>query len=330
MDQWDSLFGHRKTERKHLPRPHPLSSPDLLPALMPEPWHLLASARDLIKAVEHGDRDLVLLDCRHVLTHPDEGPKMYAEGHIPGAFHAHVDKDLSGPVGPGTGRHPLPSREALQDHVETWGIKPKTQVVAYDDQGGAFAARAWWLFRHHGHERVAVLDGGLPAYLKAGGTLTTEAPKRPRSQYPLRKGRLSTVDPRQLERIVPVSDGSLLDARDPPRYRGETEPIDPVAGHIPGAVNVPFKWNLRSDGRFRDADELRALYESILGNRDPRETTVYCGSGVTAVHNILAMEIAGLKGAALYPGSWSQWVSDPSRPIARPSNQTASKTEQRP
>lgn len=284
---------------------------------MPGPWRLLVKADDLVKRLDNPEGDLLLLDCRHSLTDAEAGPKAYEGGHIPGAVHAHVDQDLSGPVTAQTGRHPLPSLESFQDRLQSWGLTPETQVVAYDDMGGAFAARAWWLLRHHGHDKVAVLDGGLSAYDQAGAKLTREIPKRERSTYNLSQGRLPMIQTPDLEREVPVKTGRLLDARDPERFRGEVEPIDPVAGHIPGAVNVPFKWNLTKEGRFRDADELRALYESVLGSRDPRETAVYCGSGVTAVHNILAMEVAGLKGVALYPGSWSEWVTDRERGVAR-------------
>lgn len=281
-------------------------------------WRLLVSPRDLREAVELEKRDdLVVLDCRHALTDPAAGRRAYEEAHIPGAVHAHVDEDLSGPMGERTGRHPLPSLERFQDRVEGWGITPQTQVVSYDDMGGAFAARAWWLLRHHGHDQVAVLDGGMPAYEQIGGRLTAQVPETTRSRYPLKPGRSPVVLAKELEKRVPVSPGELLDARDPERYRGETEPIDPVAGHIPGAVNMPFKANLGADGKFRAPDELRALYEKILGGRDPREVAVYCGSGVTAVHDILAMELADLEGAALYPGSWSEWVSDPERPVTR-------------
>ncbi len=284
---------------------------------MPEPWRLLVSPDELVKRLEKPAEDLLLLDCRHSLTDPETGPRAYEEGHIPGAVHAHVDRDLSGPVTATTGRHPLPSRGSLEDRLAAWGLTPETQVVAYDDMGGAFAARAWWLLRHHGHDKVAVLDGGLPLFTDAGGRLTKQVPQRRHTEVRLQSGRLPVVQAHQLEQEMPVEPGRLLDARDPERYRGEVEPIDPVAGHIPGALNVPFKQNLTKEGRFRDAVALRALYEAVLGSRDPRETAVYCGSGVTAVHNILAMEVAGLKGAALYPGSWSEWVTGEDRPVAK-------------
>ncbi len=286
--------------------------------MMTTSWRQVIPASNLVEIVEDPEQaeQCVILDCRHVLTHPDEGGKAYQKNHIPGAVHAHVDNDLSGPVGRRTGRHPLPEARQFQKRVESWGITPDTQVVAYDDVGGAFAARAWWLLQYHGHKRVAVLDGGLPAYLESGGRLTTEAPKRKPSGYPMQPGSRQVVDAKQLEREVPVKRGRLVDARDPERYRGEKEPIDPVAGHIPGAVNVPFKQNLTPDGRFRAPDELKVIYEDALG-RAPDGPVVYCGSGVTAVHNILAMELAGLPGAALYPGSWSEWVADPERPVAQ-------------
>lgn len=281
-------------------------------------WRQLITAPELLEITDGPEPmdEFVILDCRHVFTHPSEGRKAYHRGHIPGAVHAHVDDDLSGPVRPGTGRHPLPTMEEFQKCVEAWGITTDTQVVAYDDVGGAFAARAWWLLRHHGHEAVAVLDGGLQAFLESGGRLTTQIPDRSPSEYPVHPGCMPVVTTGQLETQVPATQGPLIDARDPERYRGEKEPIDPVAGHIPGALNIPFKKHLTPDGRFRAPDELRMLYEEALGNLS-QPATFYCGSGVTAVHGILAMELAGLPGAVLYPGSWSEWITDPERPVAR-------------
>lgn len=282
---------------------------------MAGPWHTLVDAKDLKAHLD--DPDLVLLDCRHDLSDPEAGPRVYEEAHLPDAVHAHIDRDLAGPMTGTNGRHPLPDPYAFRKTLGNWGIDLDKQVVAYDGSGGAFAARAWWLLRHYGHDKVAVLDGGIRAWERIGGALTGEPPEPVPTEFLGAPGHLPTVDAESLLQRVPVADGVLIDARDPERYRGDVEPIDPAAGHIPGAVNVPFKGNLGSDGRFKAPDELYARYEHALGGRHPEEAAVYCGSGVTAAHDVLAMEIAGLRGVALYPGSWSEWCADRSRPVAK-------------
>jgi len=274
----------------------------------------LVSCETLFENIE--DPAWVVFDCRHQLTEPDWGAKQYSKAHIPGAFRAHVDRDLSGPVGDGRrGRHPLPL--AFARFLAVHGVGPDTQVVAYDDAGGAWAARVWWLARHHGHPHVAVLDGGLERWKRLGLPLSS-GHERPRRQgaFQGRPGAMPTVDTAGVE--AAVEDGSLrlVDARAAERFRGESEPVDPVAGHIPGAVSLPFSGNLGNDGRFLSPDELRVRYEAA--GVAVEGSAVYCGSGVTAAQTVLAMEVAGLGTPALYPGSWSEWCRPADgRPVAR-------------
>lgn len=256
-----------------------------------------------------------IFDCRCSASDPSIGAKLYREGHLPGARHADLDRVLAAKPGPYTGRHPLPDPDALAAWLGREGVGETTQIVAYDDAGGAFAARLWWLARWLGHEAAAVLDGGMRAWEAAGGHLesgTADAPGPTR--FPRRKPLAAEADVHEVTRIVSnLHPGRLLDARDRRRYLGEHEPIDPVAGHIPGARNHPFKENLDADGRFLSRQQLRLRFAPLV--RDPGQMVHYCGSGVTACHNVLAMEHAGLTGSRLYPGSWSEWIRDPGRPI---------------
>jgi thiosulfate/3-mercaptopyruvate sulfurtransferase len=275
--------------------------------------------RNLISAAElqahrASGAPLVLLDCSFDLADPGAGERAHAEAHLPGALYVHLDRDLSGAKTSANGRHPLPARRALAGRAGAWGIAPGVQVVCYDAQGMPYAARAWWLLRWLGHEAVAVLDGGPAAWVAAGGTLTREA-ALPQAQppYPPRPAAMPTVDAAEL--LDQLGRRPVLDARAAERFRGETEPLDPVAGHIPGALNRFFKNNLQPDGRFKPADALRSEFEALLTT--PAQLVHQCGSGVTACHNLLAMEHAGLIGSALYPGSWSEWCADPARPVAR-------------
>jgi thiosulfate/3-mercaptopyruvate sulfurtransferase len=256
---------------------------------------------------------LVLLDCSFDLADAAAGERAYAAGHLPGARYVHLDRDLSGPKTGANGRHPLPDRQALARRAGEWGIAPGVQVVCYDGQGMPYAARAWWLLRWLGHDAVAVLDGGLQAWLADGGQTSTAVPA-PTGQapYPSAAAALPTVDAPTLLREL--GRRLIVDARAGERFRGEIEPLDPVAGHIPGARNRFFKDNLRADGRFKNAAQLRAEFEAA--GLDARQVVHQCGSGVTACHNLLAMEYAGLSGSALYPGSWSEWCADPQRPVA--------------
>jgi thiosulfate/3-mercaptopyruvate sulfurtransferase len=263
----------------------------------------------------------VLVDCRATLSDPVEGPRRYSAGHLPGARYAHLDTDLSGPVTASSGRHPLPDPAVLADRFGRWGIGPDTQVVAYDDAGGAYAARLWWLLRWLGHDQVAVLDGGVPAWVAAGHALVAGVPEvNARHFIGAPRDGLWLDVAEVLELVEGDRSGLLVDARGAARYAGAEEPIDPVAGHIAGAINLPFTGNLGADGKFLAPTELAARYRAALAGRSPDEVVGYCGSGVTACHVLLAMEHAGLPGARLYAGSWSEWLRDPARPLRTGAN----------
>ena len=276
----------------------------------------LISAADLCAHL-HDDR-WVILDCRHDLMNPNAGREAYAIGHIQNAQFAHVDSDLSGAKagadGVFRGRHPLPERAALIETLRGWGIADDTQVVAYDAHGGMFAARLWWLLRWVGHPAVAVLDGGLPAWQAQGLPLVTMAVKRSGGTIVDKPSLMHTVTVEDVESNLVTQTRVVVDARAPDRFRGENETIDPVGGHIPGARNRFFKDNLTADGRFKDAAQLKQEFSPLFAAAP--QAIMQCGSGVTACHNLLALEIAGLPGAALYPGSWSEWCADPARPVA--------------
>jgi thiosulfate/3-mercaptopyruvate sulfurtransferase len=261
------------------------------------------------------DHDWCVVDCRHDLTDFAAGYREYRAGHIPGATFAHVEEDLAGEITPTTGRHPLPVPDHLVTIFREWGISNDTQIVAYDAQGGQFAGRLWWLARWLGHDRVALLDGGWQAWLKAADWSSIEEPDRSEGSFTARPSRVPVVDAAQVL-ATRGDDGTLLiDARAPERYEGRVEPIDPVAGHIPGAVNRFWQTNLEQ-GCFKSPAQLRAEFDALLAGRAPDQVIHACGSGVTAAHNVLAMEIAGLTGSALYAGSWSEWIRDPARPVA--------------
>lgn len=268
-------------------------------------------------AAHLADPDWVAVDCRFTLADPGRGEQAYRAGHIPGAVYAHLDRDLAGPVVPGdTGRHPLPEIAAFAQTLGGWGIGPGVQVVAYDDAGGAIAARLWWMLHWLGHEAAAVLDGGWQAWIAAGQPVRSGRETRTARSFTPHPRASMLADTEEVLRLRVEPAARLLDARSADRYRGENETIDPVAGHIAGAVSAPFAENLGPDGRFRAPDALRTRYESILGEAPPDAAVVYCGSGVTAAHDVLAMAHAGMNGARLYAGSWSEWITEPSRPIA--------------
>jgi thiosulfate/3-mercaptopyruvate sulfurtransferase len=262
------------------------------------------------------DPALVVFDCRHDLMQPDKGAQAYREGHVPGARFAHSDRDLSGAKTGKTGRHPLPDPALFMAWLGANGVDAGKQVVAYDYVGGASATRLWWMLRWLGHQSVAVLDGGWEAWTAAGAPVTAELPSVARTSF-TGAPRAMSVDVAYILAHLDDQAVTVVDARAPERYRGETEPIDPVAGHIPGALNRLYKNNLDASGRFKPAATLRAEFEALLAGRKPEQIVHQCGSGVSACHNILAMEIAGLPGSRLYPGSWSEWCADSSRPIAK-------------
>lgn len=260
---------------------------------------------------------LLLLDCSFELSDPTAGRRAYAAGHLPGAHYVHLDETLSAPKTGDNGRHPLPTREVFAQSMAALGLSPQMQVVVYDNAGGMYAARLWWMLRWIGHSAVAVLDGGVAAWTASGRALTTDVPAaQPVASVALREPLVSTVDYEAVRANLDTGRLLLVDARGADRFRGENETMDPVGGHIPGAVNRPFKDNLGADGRFKPADQLRAEFEAVCGGRPAHEIVGQCGSGVSACHNLLAMEAAGLSGAALYPGSWSEWCKRPGAPVA--------------
>ncbi len=268
------------------------------------------------------DADWVSVDCRFELARPEWGGQAWAAGHIPRALYAHLDRDLSGPRTAASGRHPLPDPGALAETFSGFGIDGEVQVVAYDQGGGAYAARLWWLLRWLGHTRVAVLDGGFAAWERARLPVSTVAKARPARRFEARCRPGWVVTTEAIAAALAAgglarADPLLIDARGADRFAGENETIDPVAGHIPGAHNHPYAGNLDALGQFRSPDELRRAWSASLRGRPPAAVVAMCGSGVTACHNLLALEIAGLGGARLYAGSWSEWIRDPARAVAR-------------
>jgi len=303
-----------------------MTTASLHPAVLPLPTPLV-SAQELLVAHAAGSRP-VLVDCSFDLANPGAsgqahssgaGELAYANGHLPGAVYAHLERDLSGAKTGQNGRHPLPARADWAATLARLGVTPGSHVVTYDSQGGMFAARAWWMLLWVGHRAVSVLDGGLPAWKAAGGEIESgerPSPTAPAAStlppYPIADSLVRTIDADAL--LKSLGRVTVLDARAGERFRGEVEPLDARAGHIPGARSRFFKDNLDASGRFRPAHELRADFTAF--GAAPESLVHQCGSGVTAAHNLLAMEIAGLTGAALYPGSWSEWSCDPARPIA--------------
>ena len=272
-----------------------------------------------VLAAHLDDPQWVVFDCRSVLGDAEAGPRRYAEGHIPGAHYLNLERDLSSPITPQTGRHPLPDPELLAASLGKAGVGQTTQVAAYDDMGGAYAARLWWLLRWLGHLQVAVLNGGWQQWLKEERTVSRDLPVPTPQAFPyhgVKPGVYLTTD-EVLQIVRGRHPGLLVDARAENRYRGEGETVDPVAGHVPGAINLPFAGNLAEDGRFSHPAALRQRYQAALGAIQPDSAVFMCGSGVTACHNLLAMELAGMKGARLYAGSWSEWIRDPARPVAK-------------
>ena len=276
----------------------------------------LVSCADL--SAHLNDPDWRVFDCRHQLSDVEFGEKAYAEGHLPGAFFMHLDRDLSSPMTGENGRHPLPGVQRLADKLGLAGVSRTTQVVVYDDAGAMIAGRLWWLLRWLGHDKVAVLDGGIAQWTKEGRPLATDQPASAQTVFVAEQREwLVSAD----EVLAAIENGGergelcLVDARAPDRFRGENETLDPVGGHIPGARNRFFRDNLAPEGLFKSAPELRKEWLEILPEKSAESSVMYCGSGVSACHNVLALAIAGLNGARLYAGSWSEWCSDPGRPV---------------
>lgn len=265
-----------------------------------------------------GEPRVAVVDCRFDLMNPEAGRRAYLEAHIPGARYADLNRDLAAPVGLGSGRHPLPSPETFARKLGELGVGNGTQVIAYDEVNGSFAARLWWMLRWLGHDAVAVLDGGIKAWTQAGGALQSGEVDFPRQHFSPRANAQAVVNTaEELDPLLHRQHALLVDARAPERFAGKLEPIDPVAGHVPGAVNHPFSANLDADGFFLPADELTRRWRERLAGAHPKDLIAMCGSGVTACHNLLGLEVAGLPGGRLYAGSWSEWIRDPRRPVAR-------------
>jgi thiosulfate/3-mercaptopyruvate sulfurtransferase len=274
--------------------------------------------RTLISASElhhFSQSDRVIIDCRFSLANSEAGSYAYRHGHIPNARYAHLDNDLSSRITDTTGRHPLPDFKELAKKLGAWGVSNHSQVVVYDDAGGAFAGRLWWLLRALGHDKVAVLDGGIKQWQQSGYSITTTLPRiKPASFRPYINDNL-WLTANQVENQLARKTITLIDARTPERYRGEQETIDPVAGHIPHALNRAFQRNLNAQGLFLAPEILRAQFNQLIGNTTPEQVVHYCGSGVTACHNVLAMEHAGLSESKLYAGSWSEWIRNKNRAV---------------
>lgn len=281
-------------------------------------WTTLVQAETLAMALSRSD--IAIVDCRFSLLDPSAGEQAYQSSHLPGASYAHLERDLSDMTPSGDGRHPWPSVAQLTNRLSRWGIGPTTQVIAYDDGDGAYAARLWFLLRMIGHEKVAVLDGGWAQWTSLGLPLSSSPPTTAaqfRAQYDAAQVAFDGVrlfDGDDVEAHLHTG-GILIDARAAARFRGEVEPLDRVAGHVPGALNRPYSENMVA-GRFKSPMQLAEEFRALLGENSANDVVAMCGSGVTACHNLLAMERAGFKGAGLYTGSWSGWISDVSRPIA--------------
>lgn len=274
-------------------------------------YHTIISADELNRQLAAPNWRII--DCHFELSDTALGRRTYEEGHIPGALYAHLDDDLSGDIIPGTtGRHPLPSVAAMAELFSQWGITDNTQVIVYDNKRGAIAARLWWMLRYLGHHKVAVLDGGLKAWMDAGFSLNQAHEQPAYANFRAQAQRNWITDVAIVDEWRSNPGCIVVDSRAAARYRGEVEPIDPVAGHVPGAISLPFSDNWQANGLLHSPEELRERFEALA----PEQTTFYCGSGVTACHNLLAFAHAGLGAARLYPGSWSDWITDAERPVA--------------
>jgi thiosulfate/3-mercaptopyruvate sulfurtransferase len=275
----------------------------------------IVSAAELVPHLD--DANWLIVDCRFDLTRPAAGEEAYGSSHIPGAVYAHLDRDLSSPITPTSGRHPLPTPQQFAATLGRWGVTSRTQIVAYDADVGSLAARLWWLSRWIGHENIAVLDGGFKAWQAAALAVTTALPSRTATQFEPHPARDAWLDAAQVAERVQRKEWRLLDARAPERFAGAVEPLDPVAGHVTGARNHPFASSIGADGRFLSAAQLRERFATSQAGVADDYTIAMCGSGVTACHLLLALEIAGKTGAKLYAGSWSEWIRDTARPVSK-------------
>jgi thiosulfate/3-mercaptopyruvate sulfurtransferase len=273
----------------------------------------LVTAPELARLI--GAPDLLLVDCRHELSKPSWGAEVYAKGHLPGAVFASLDRDLSAPIRPGSGRHPLPTAAEFALTLGRWGYTPHTRVVAYDQGPGPYAARLWWMLRARGHRAVQVLDGGLAAWVRNGGALNTATPAIAPTEVAPREF-VGAIGTSEVERELAAGRITLVDARGADRFAGQNETVDPVAGHVPGALNHPFSGNLTTEQQFLSPAELASRWASEIQRAHAKPLVAMCGSGVTACHNLLALELAGYGEGRLYAGSFSEWITDPRRPVA--------------
>jgi len=288
------------------------------PAILPVPPSVppLISPQALLRLQSDAPEKILICDCSFDLVDPALGARRYAEGHLPGAVYVNLDTDLSSAKTGKNGRHPLPAREPFAARMAALGASDATHIIAYDASDGQYAARLWWLLRRVGHTAVSVLDGGVNAWQAAGLPLTSEVPTPTPGTFTVRPAAVEMVDYATLRASLGQPDLRIVDARAPDRFRGENETMDAIGGHIPGAKNRFFRDNLTASGTFKPAHQLRAEFAAVLGNTPASACVHQCGSGVTACHNLLAMEVAGLTGATLYPGSWSEWSAQPDAPIA--------------
>ena len=275
----------------------------------------LISTTDLVNNL-HND-NLVIVDCRFDLTNPEQGFKDYLSAHVPGSFYANLDKDLASPVTSQSGRHPLPDKDAFSKMLAGWGVNDQSQIVAYDQVGGSMAVRLWWLLRYFGFNRVAILDGGIKQWVSENRPMDDILPKlRVNASLPsLTPNPNMLVTTQEMTKLLNSPDFLIIDARSPERYMGQSETIDKIAGHIPGAINRFHGLNLNYLGLMKSSEKLRQEYLSLIDHHAYNKVVVYCGSGVTSCHLILAMKIAGIDGPRLYLGSWSEWIRDPGRPV---------------